>query len=118
MIIECVTEFNWFDFFFHPFTHLNLLFLCKIYLIQMFYFCTLLCIYIKSKHLNEGTVLSQLSHPVLFFLFFIIKHVYIWSVKRKSLKYYGCLIPVHVTSLIATDAHIHTFHLSDSYNRM
>lgn len=53
-----------------------------------------------------------------FFLFFIIKHVYIWSVKRKSLKYYGCLIPVHVTSLIATDAHIHTFHLSDSYNQM
>lgn len=51
-----------------------------------------------------------------YFYFFIIKHVYIWSVKRKSLKYYGCLIPVHVTSLVATDAHIHTFHSSDSYN--
>lgn len=45
---------------------IHLLVICKIYIIQMFYFCTLLHLYIKSKHLNEGTVLSQLSHPAFY----------------------------------------------------
>jgi len=41
--------------------------MCKINAIQMFYFCTLLHLYIKSEHLYEGTLLSQLSHPIYFF---------------------------------------------------